>query len=49
MGRPKGGKNRRWTVEEQIRIITRHLEDHLSMGHVAREANLRSGMLSSWI
>ena len=49
MGRPKGGKNRRWTVEEKIRIINRHLEDHISMEQVAREENISSGMLSSWI
>ncbi len=49
MGRPKGGKNRRWTVTEKIRIINRHLEDHISMGQVAREENISSGMLSSWI
>ena len=49
MGRPKGGKNRRWTVTEKIRIINRHLEDHISMGQVAREENISSGMLSTWI
>jgi len=49
MGRPKGGKNRRWTVEEKIRIINRHLEDHVSINQVAREENISNGMLSSWI
>ena len=37
MGRPKGGKNRRWTVEEKLRIVNRHLKDHISMEQVARE------------
>jgi transposase-like protein len=48
MGRPKGGKNRRWTVEEKLRIVNRHLKDHISIKQVAREENISSGMLS-WV
>ena len=49
MGRPKGGKNRRWTVDEKLRIVNRHLEDHVSIQQVAREEHIASGMLSNWI
>ena len=49
MGRPKGGKNRKWTVEEKLRIINRHLEGHLPMKQVAKEEDISSGMLSNWI
>lgn len=49
MGRPKGGKNRIWTVEEKLRIIKRHLRDHVSLQQVAREEQVSSGMLSHWI
>jgi transposase-like protein len=49
MGRPKGGKNRRWTVEEKLRIVNRHLKDHISMKQVAREENISHGMLSNWV
>ena len=49
MGRPKGGKNRKWSVEEKLRIINRHLEAHLPMGQVAKEEDISSGMLSNWI
>lgn len=49
MGRPKGGKNRKWSVEEKLRIINRHLEEHLSMSQVAKEEGISSGMLSQWI
>lgn len=49
MGRPKGGKNRRWTVEEKLRIVNRHLEDHNSIGQVAKEEGINSGMLSNWV
>ena len=49
MGRPKGGKNRKWSAEEKLRIINRHLKDHLSMEQVAKEEDISSGMLSNWI
>lgn len=49
MGRPKGGKNRRWTVEEKMRIINRHLQDHVSMMQVAKEEDISSGLLSNWV
>ena len=49
MGRPKGGKNRKWTAEEKLRIVNRHLKDHISINQVAREENISNGMLSSWI
>ena len=49
MGRPKGGKNRKWTAEEKLRIVNRHLKDHISVNQVAREENISNGMLSSWI
>ena len=49
MGRPKGGKNRRWAVEEKMRIINRHLLDHVSIKQVAKEEDVSSGLLSSWV
>ena len=49
MGRPKGGKNRRWTKEEKLKIINRHLIDKISLKQVAIEFNISHGMLSNWI
>ena len=49
MGRPKGGKNRRWTAEEKLRIVNRHLKDHISMKQVALEEGISKGMLSNWV
>ena len=49
MGRPKGGKNRKWTVEEKVRIVNRHLQDHVPMRQVAREENVSKGLLSAWV
>lgn len=49
MGRPKGGKNRKWTAEEKMRVINRHLQDHVSMRQIAREESISSGLLSAWV
>ena len=49
MGRPKGGKNRRWTKEEKLKIINRHLIDKIPLRQVAIEFNIAHGMLSNWI
>ena len=49
MGRPKGGRNRKWTVEEKLRMINRHLENHESLQQVAIAEGFSSGLLSTWI
>jgi transposase-like protein len=49
MGRPKGGRNRKWTVEEKLRVINRHLENHESLQQVAIAEGVSSGLLSTWI
>jgi transposase-like protein len=49
MGRPKGGKNRKWTVDEKLRIVNRHLKDHVPMQQIAREENVSGGLLSAWV
>ena len=49
MGRNKGGKNRKWTVDEKLRLINRHLKDHISIKQIAREECISHGMLSNWI
>ena len=49
MGRQKGGKNRKWSVEEKLRIINRHLEEHESLRQVSKAEGVSSGLLSAWI
>ena len=49
MGRPKGGKNRKWIVEEKVRIVNRHLKDHVPMRQITKEENVSSGLLSAWV
>ncbi len=49
MGRIKGSKNRKWSVEEKLRIINRHLKEHLSMRRIAEDEQISCGMLSNWV
>jgi transposase-like protein len=49
MGRPKGGKNRTWSIEEKIRIVKRNLEERVGQAALAKEENISRGMLWSWI
>ena len=39
MARPKGGKNKRWSTEEKLRIV----------GTLAKEENISAGQLYNWI
>lgn len=48
-GRPKGGKNRRWTKEEKLRIVKRNIEDKVGQHRLAKEENVSRGILHHWI
>ncbi len=49
VGRIKGSKNRKWSVEEKLRIINRHLDEHQPMRQIAQEEQISCGMLSHWV
>ena len=49
MGRPKGGKNRKWSKEEKLRIVLRNLDDKVGQWTIAREENISRGQVSLWI
>ena len=49
MGRPKGGKNRRWTNEERLKYVLMCEEDHIPVCTLAREAGIPRGTLDQWI
>ncbi len=49
MGRPKGGRNRKWTKEEKLRIVKRHLVDHVGQRTLVKEESISGGMLRHWI
>ncbi len=49
MGRPKGGKNRRWTNEERLKYVLLCEEEHISAEALARETGIPRGTLDGWV
>lgn len=49
MGRPKGGKNRRWTNEERLKYVLLCEEDLMSPEYVARNYGISLGTLRGWV
>ena len=45
----KGVPHRKWSKEEKLRIVQRHLEKHISIRNLAREENVEHGLISAWI
>lgn len=48
-GRPKGGKNRRWSKEEKLRIVRRYLDERIGQHELARQEGISRGILYKWI
>ena len=49
MGRPKGGKNKRWSVEEKLRIVRRYFDERIGQNRLAAEEGISRGQVQSWI
>ena len=49
MGRPKGGKNKRWSVEEKLKIVRRYFDERIGQNRLAAEEGISRGQLHSWI
>ncbi len=49
MGRPKGGKNRKYTEGDRLKYVKMVLEDGISQMELQRTYGLSSGMLTQWI
>lgn len=49
MGRPKGGKNRKWTPEEKERIVLRYLNSSSSRSAICKEEHITDQMLHTWV
>lgn len=45
----KGTKHRKWSKDEKLRIVKRHLEDHKSLLQLEREENVGNGLVSAWV
>ena len=49
IGRPKGGKNRKYTVEEKLSIVNMNLQDHMSIIQIEKETGISDSLISAWI
>lgn len=49
MGRPKGGKNRRWSKEEKLRIVRRYYDERISQPELSESEGISKGHLWTWI
>lgn len=48
MGRPKGGKNKKYSVEEKITIVKRYLDKHESLSELKRILGISDRNISRW-
>ena len=49
MGRPKGGKNRKYTYEFKIKAVEAYLNEHRSLNSVAAEFNIAEKRVRDWV
>ena len=45
----KGTPHRKWSKEEKLRIIDRHLKDHISLQTLGKEEGVDRGLISAWV
>lgn len=45
----KGVPHRKWSKEEKLRIVQRHLEKHISIKVLAQEEKVGHGQVSTWV
>ena len=48
IGRPKGGKNRKFTYEEKLRIMNDYFEVHLSKKNVCKKYSISRSTFERW-
>ena len=44
----KGQKKKKWTIEQKLEIVHKHLDDHISVRTLAKEYETDTGMISRW-
>ena len=49
MGRPKGRKNRKWTVEEKASLVKQYLESGIGMHKFAVQEDISKRLLFEWV
>ena len=48
-GRPKGGKNRKYTVEDKLAIVNMYLQECKSTTQIEKETGISDSLISAWI
>ena len=48
-GRPKGRKNRQYTVEEKLSIVNMNLQDHIAITQLEKETGIANSVILGWI
>ncbi len=48
MGRPLGGKNRKFTKNDKYKILLEHYKKHLSWKEICRKYDLSTSLIYSW-
>lgn len=49
IGRPKGGKNKRWSKEEKYKYLEMILTGEKSSNAIQKQYGISSGMLATWM
>ena len=47
-GRPKGGKNRKYTVEDKLAIVKMYLDNHKSSKEIQKETGVNNSLIRKW-
>jgi transposase len=48
-GRPKGGKNRKWSKEEKLHLVLDYFSGNIGMDNFTRKAGISKGMFWNWV
>lgn len=49
MGRPKGGKNRKYTYEFKLKAVEAYLNEHRSFNSIATEMSIADKQVRDWV
>lgn len=49
MGRPKGGTNKKYSVEEKMKFVKMYLDEHKSSIEIQKETGINSSLVRKWI
>lgn len=49
MGRPKGGTNKKYSVEEKLSIVKRYLNEHESQPALGRDLGISDKNIGRWV